>query len=358
MKTEDELDQLIESIREPDGAAYERARQHNDNLCKPLGSLGRLEDIYLRLSAIFPQGIPDFKKAVVVFAGDNGICCEGVSQNPQDTTYKVCLNILAGRSGLGRIASFYNCRVDLEDIAVLKDVASHTRFKVLAGTKNAMVGPAMTRQEALACLFAGCHKTRELIREGYNLIGAGEMGTGNTTTSAALISWVTGLAPEATTGFGSGITLAARDHKVKVIEKALAVNAPYRDPLDALAKLGGGDIAAMVGCYLTCAAHGLPFVLDGVISMAALALAVKLAPKVLAYAFSSHQSEEVGARAVIKELGLKPPFDLGMRLGEGAGAPLAMNLMECAVFTISGMASFRDVAVNKEDYIDIREETR
>lgn len=336
---------------------FQAAREHNDSLCKPLGSLGTLEEIRERLWAITRGETRPFKKAIIVFAGDNGVCAEGISSNPQDITYKVCLNILSGRSGLGRIAAYYGVDVMLEDVAVLEDVAGHTGHKIRKGTGNIARGPAMTRSEAARFILGGMERTFQLIGEGYDLIGAGEMGVGNTTTSAAVISVLTGKVPEDTTGLGSGLTREGLRHKTRVVEKAIAVNSPYGDVLDVLAKLSGGDIAAMTGCYLACAARRIPFVLDGVISMAAFAAACEFSPLVQEYAFPSHASIEHGARAVAETFRLKPMLDLGMRLGEGSGCPMAMDLMECAVYTLDSMASFHDVSVNKNDYIDIREES-
>lgn len=334
------------------------AREHNDSLCKPLGSLGLLEDIRERLWAITQGENRPFKKGVIVFAGDNGVWTEGISGNPQDTTYKVCLNILSGRSGLGRIAAYYGVEVFLQDVAVLEDVAGHTEYKIRKGTGNIAKGPAMTRAEAAGFILSGMESTFRLIDEGFDLIGAGEMGVGNTTTSAAVISVLTGKDPQCATGYGSGLTQAGLNHKTRIVEEAIAANQPYGDVLDVLTKLAGGDIIAMAGSYLACASRHIPFVLDGVISMAAFAAAYEFSPLVRQYAFPSHTSMEHGAALVMEKYGLKAMLDLEMRLGEGAGCPMAMDLMECAVHTLDSMASFQDVSVNKSDYIDIREDLK
>lgn len=355
---ENSISEIIRGIRPVDPDYFTEAREYNDSLCKPLGSLGRLEEIRERLWAITEGNLAPFKKAVVVYAGDNGVFAEGVSYNPQDITYKVCLNIKAGRSGLGRIAKFYNTSVFLEDLAVLEDVPGHTDYKVRKGTGNIKLGPAMSRLEAAEFILAGMRRTEDLIDQGYNLIGAGEMGVCNTTTSAAVISVLTGKDPAFTTGLGSGLTRQGFDQKIAVIRESIRVNEPFSDILDLVSKLGGADICAMAGTYLACARHSVPFVLDGVISLAALAVSYEFSPDVLDYAFPSHRTRENGARAVEELFSLKPMVDLEMRLGEGSGCPIAMNLMECAVFTLGSMASFNDVSVNKEDYIDIREELK
>lgn len=258
---------------------------------------------------------------------------------------------------MGRIAAYYGVDVYLEDLAVLEDVPGHTDYKVRPGTGDMRLGPAMTREEAARSLLAGIQRTNALINEGYNLIGAGEMGVGNTTTSSAVISVLTGVSPDVTTGYGSGITEAMRGNKIQVVKDALRVNAPYRDILDVLAKVSGADICAMAGTYLACAARRIPFVLDGVISMAALAAARSFSPQVMEYCFPSHKSQDAGARAVEKALSIRPMLDMEMRLGEASGCPLAMDLIQCSLFTLGTMATFDDISVNKNDYIDIREES-
>lgn len=354
---EEAISNVLEGIRPVDAAYLSQARAFNDALAKPLGSLGRMEEIRERMWAIGQGELKPFQKGVIVYAGDNGVCAQGVSSNPQDVTWKVCQNILSGRSGLGRIAAFYGVDVHLEDLAVLEDVPGHTDYKLRRGTGDIRVGPAMDRSEAAGFVLAGIRRTDALIDEGYNLIGAGEMGVGNTTTSSAVLSVLTGVSPEETTGYGSGITRPMRDHKIQVVKDAIRVNEPYRDILDVLARLSGADICAMAGTYLACAARGIPFVLDGVISMAALAAARSFSPQVMEYCFPSHRSQDAGARAVENVLGIRPMLDLDMRLGEGSGCPLAMDLIECALYTLGTMATFDEVSVDKNDYIDIREES-
>lgn len=354
---EEGIGQVCQAVRLPGEEFKQAARDYNDSLCKPPGSLGRLEDIYERLYGIFEGRIPVFKKCVVVYAGDNGVVAENISRNPVATTVKVCHNILQGGSGLSQIAGFYGVEVFLEDIAVREDILGHTDHKVLYGTGNMRLGPAMTREEAARCLWMGMETAGRLIKEGYNLIGAGEMGVGNTTTSAAVISCLTGALPEAATGFGSGITEADWQNKVNVVADAILVNRPYTDILDVLSKLAGGDILAMAGTYLKCAQMGIPFVTDGVIAMAALISAASFNQAVLHYGFASHRSTEPGAVIVEKLLSLQPVLDLEMRLGEGSGCPIAMDIMELAVHTLTHMATFQAVSVNKNDYIDIRTTT-
>ncbi|PKK39168.1 Nicotinate-nucleotide--dimethylbenzimidazole phosphoribosyltransferase [Clostridiaceae bacterium JG1575] len=346
--------QRLQKIQGPDPSALLRAKARHDGLCKPPGSLGVLEDLAARLEAITGSPTPVFQKAVLVFAADNGVFAEGVSQNPQETTWKVCQNILKGRSGLGQMAAFYGVDVFLEDVGVLRDVPGHTRYKVCHGTGNIRRERALSRNEAFRCLLAGAARAREAITCGYNFLGAGEMGVGNTTTSAAVICAMTGASPEEATGYGSGLTLSGYRRKVQVVREALQRHQPFEDALEVLSCLGGADLCAMVGVYLECALHQIPFVLDGIISFAALLCAKALAPEVTAYAIASHQSAEAGARCAQKALGITPFLELSMRLGEGSGCPMAMNVAECALFTLAHMASFEEVQLTRESYIDLR----
>lgn len=351
---EELIKRTADSIALPDNMGFERAMDYVDSLCKPPGSLGKMEEIYGRLFSIFNGSIPNFKKCVVVFAGDNGVTEEGVSRNPVDTTYKICVNIQNNGSGLCKISTFYNTDVLLEDIGVLRDIEGHTEHKVLYGTNNTVKGPAMTRKEAADCLISGMTVAEDLIDSGYNLIGAGEMGVGNTTTSASVLSALTGAKPGKVTGYGSGISSEDLINKIRVVEQSIEINQPFTDILDVLSKVSGADILAMTGVYLKCAQRKIPFVLDGVISMAALISASYFNSDVLAYAFPSHSSVEPGFKVAADFLGVKPMLDMDMRLGEGSGCPIGMNLMELSVFTLSNMAKFEDVSVNKNDYIDIR----
>lgn len=351
---EKELFEYSRKIKELDESYLMEAKKYNDTLCKPLGSLGKLEDMYERLYCIFKGKIPEFKKVVIVYASDNGVYKEKISSNPQDTTYKVCKNIINGGSGLCKLAKFYNVKVELLDLGVLEDVVSHTKYKVKKGTNNIRYEAAMQREDAVKAILAGFNKTLELAKEGYNMFGAGEMGVGNTTTSATIISVLLNENAENTTGLGSGLTDSMYENKIKVINDAIINNSPFTDIIDVCAKLSGFDILGMAGTYLASSYLGYPFVLDGVISMAALLIASKINPLVLQYAFSSHSSEEKGAKLTQKHLKIKPFLDLNMRLGEGSGCPIAMSVLESAVYTLSNMATFNDVSVSKDDYIDIR----
>lgn len=345
----------VNSIVPPSEKFMEEAAVYCDSLCKPLGSLGVLENMYVRISGIFDGKIPrKFKKAVIVYSADNGICEEGISSNPQEVTERICHNILKGTSGLCRLSEFYGADVFLEDLGVINDIEGHTAYKINRGSRNSAAGPALTLNEAIEGIAAGIKTAEKLIRDGYNLIGAGEMGVGNTATSSTVLSVITGNRSETTTGYGSGLTKEDYGKKIETVRKAAETNAPYKDVLDVMAKVGGLDICAMAGCYLACAAKKIPFILDGVISMAAMMCASLFSEQVKSYGFSSHRTVEKGARLTEELLEINPPLDLMMRLGEGSGCPPAMNLMEASVFTLGSMATFEDVAVDKNDYVDIR----
>lgn len=349
------IKRISDSIKRPSKKEEDLAKEYNDSLCKPLGSLGYLENAYIRLRGIYgSKRIESFNKAVIVYSADNGVWEEGISSNPQDTTYKICENILSGGSGLCKISQFYGVKVELEDLGVLKDVVGHTNWKIVYGSKNPLKEKALKREEAIRGILAGMEKTKEMVDKGYNLMGFGEMGVGNTTTSSAVISALTGEPGENTVGMGSGLTRESYNKKIAVVNEAIKKHSPFYDVVDILSSVGGLDICAMVGSYLMCANLGIAFLLDGVISMAALLAAVEFNPLVKEYAFSSHKTVEKGARIVEKILELTPPLNLSLRLGEGSGCPIGMNLLELSLNTIQNMATFKEVAVDKKDYIDIR----
>ena len=212
----------------------------------------------------------------------------------------------------------------------------------------------MTREQAIAAILVGYKKTEALIKDGYRLFGTGEMGIGNTTTSAAVIAAVLGLKAEDVTGYGAGLTQDMKAHKTVVIQQCLDCHAPYGDILDLTAKLGGLDMLAMAGTHLACARYQLPCVVDGLISLTGLLIAHQLTPHVLDYSFASHASTEPAYRLVSDFLGLEPMLLLDMRLGEGSGCPLAFFLLENAVYTMEHMPTFAEGSLKEEDYVDIR----
>ena len=348
------LEKIIAGIEPLDQEQIQQGQQICDQLAKPPGSLGKLESIYARLYAMFDGQIQLKKKIVIVYAADNGLVEEGISSNPQETTYIVSKNILAGKTGLCAIADHAGSDIRLVDIGCKKDLYADTAGKVRRGTANALRGPAMSRQEAEAALLTGYDKTCQLIQQGYRLFGTGEMGIGNTSTSAAVIAALLGLQAVQVTGYGAGLTEEMLAHKTAVIQQVLDQHAPYGGILDVVSKVGGLDMLGMAGTHLACAQYQLPCVVDGLISLTGLLIASQLAPAVLDYSFASHASTEPGYRLVSQHLGLEPMLLLDMRLGEGSGCPLAFFLLENAVYTMEHMPTFAQGSLKKEDYIDIR----
>lgn len=349
------LETIIRQIKPLDEAACHQGKAFCDQLAKPLGALGKMETIYARLYAMFKGSIQLHQKIVMVYVADNGVVAEGVSANPQETTYTVARNILAHQTGLCAISQHVGSEVAVVDIGCVRDVYDHCDDKVRPCTGNIRYEPAMTRQEAIDAILIGYHRTVDLIGQGYTLFGTGEMGIGNTTTSAAVISALLGVDARQVTGYGAGLTDAMKEHKTIVIQDALERHAPYQDVIDTVAKLGGLDMLGMVGTYLACAQHSLPCVVDGLISIAGLLIASRLTPIVLDYCFASHVSTEPGYALVCDHLDLQPMLLMDMRLGEGSGCPLAFFLMDNAVYTIQHMPTFSQARLQRDDYIDIRQ---
>ncbi|GGE33449.1 nicotinate-nucleotide--dimethylbenzimidazole phosphoribosyltransferase [Streptococcus himalayensis] len=349
-----ELKQIVERLQPLSCEKIAEGQAICDQLAKPLGALGKMETIYARLYAMFDGDIRLSKKVVMVYVADNGIVEEGISSNPQDTTYIVAQNMLAGRTGLCAISRHVGSDVQVVDIGCKKDVMPHAREKIRYGTRNILHEPALTREEGEQAILLGYHKTLEKIKQGYTLFGTGEMGIGNTTTSAAVIAAILGLTANQVTGYGAGLTQEMKAHKTRIIQQCLDQHAPYEDAFDAAVKVGGLDLLGMVGTYLACAEYHLPCVIDGLISIAALLIAARLAPSVLEVCFASHSSTEPAYQLVCETLELEPMLLMDMRLGEGSGCPLAFFLMENACYTIEHMPTFAEGQLKKEDYIDIR----
>lgn len=344
------LADLTGAIRPIDEEAKRKALAHLDQLTKPPGSLGKLEQIAAQLSGITGELIPQFgKKAVVVMAGDHGVCEEGVSAFPSEVTQQMVLNFLNGGAAVNVLARHAGAEVVCVDIGVAGELAHpllHSH-KVRSGTRNMAVEPAMTREEALAALNVGFGLAEELVEQGIGLFATGEMGIGNTTPSAAMLSAFTGLEPAAAVGRGTGINSEGLRRKVGVVARALAVNTPdAADPLDVLAKVGGLEIAGLTGLILGAAAARKPIVIDGFISSAAALAASRMAPLSVQYMIASHRSDEQGHVELLKGLNLEPMLTLDMRLGEGTGAVLSFHLVEAAVKIMAEMATFASAGVS------------
>jgi len=346
--------QVCSQIEPIDPSWLNAARERQLTLTKPPGSLGRLEEIANRLAAIQRTTTPVVtKKRIYVVAGDHGVTVEGVSAYPREVTPQMVDNFLRGGAAinvLGRAGGIEVRVVDAGVDADLSDRAELIQAKVMHGTANFAIGPAMTREEAEACLTAGIRLGRTAAEEGINLLGIGEMGIGNTTAASAITSALLRCDPEAVTGRGTGVDDTGLAHKIVVIRRALELNKPdAADATDVLAKVGGAEIGMMAGIVLGAAANRLPIVADGFISTTAAALALTLQPNVRDYLFNGHRSAERGHTALIDFIGEQPLLDLSMRLGEGTGAALAMNIIEGAAKLLTEMATFADAGVSNKE---------
>jgi nicotinate-nucleotide--dimethylbenzimidazole phosphoribosyltransferase len=348
------LETTITQIQPLDAALLTLAQQHLDHLTKPPGSLGRLEELARRYVAITRQVQPRVgRKTVVIFAADHGVVAEGVSAYPQAVTAQMVHNFVRGGAAINALARQAGAVVQVVDIGVATDLPALPGLllhKVRPGTANIVHGPAMSRQEALQCLDIGIRLAKQCARGGVSLVATGDMGIGNTTPSSALVALFTGAPVEQVTGYGTGIDEAARRRKVTVIERALQCNAPSaQDALGALAAVGGLEIGGIAGLILGCARYRLPILVDGLIATAGALVAAALQPLVKDYMIATHASVEVGQQIAWRYLGQTPLFDLGLRLGEGTGAVLAMPLVEAAVRVYTDMATFAQAGVSDRE---------
>lgn len=345
-----DLEKLIEKIEPLNHSAMEEARDRLNNLTKPQGSLGVLEDLAVQLAGITGNVFSEVKnKMIIVMAGDHGVVEEGVSAAPQSVTPQMVLNFLNGGAGINVLARCAGAQVKVVDVGVADpDLADSNLIsrKVKLGTANMAKGPAMSREEALQALFTGVEIAEGEIEQGMNILATGEMGIGNTTPSSAILALYTGASLPSIVGPGVGLNDAGVKRKIDVIKKALKVNQPDpSDPVGVLAKVGGLEIAAMAGLILGAAARGVPIVIDGFISGVAALIAYKIAPSAKDYIIASHLSEEPGHQLVLETIGLEPMLRMRMRLGEGTGAALAFNIIEAATRIISEMATFDEAGV-------------
>ncbi len=339
--------------REPDRDAGRAARRRQNDLTKPPGSLGRLEDVSVRLCEITGTCPPrPGKKVVIVCAADHGVTEEGVSPYPSDVTVQMLLNFAGGGAAINVLARLAGAEVVLLNVGTRTPVEHQAVLdrRVRDGTANMACGPAMSRGEAEACVAAGLETARAAISAGAGMLAAGEMGIGNTTAASALTAAFTGLPPSSVVGRGTGLDDAGVERKVGVVTRALEANPPDPDdPLGVLAGVGGLEIGAMAGVMLACAVEGVPVVIDGFISTSAALLAERLCPGAVGVMFASHLSAEPGHRLALEALGLEPFMDLGMRLGEGTGSALAMMLLEASARLLAEMATFEEAGVSRDN---------
>jgi nicotinate-nucleotide--dimethylbenzimidazole phosphoribosyltransferase len=347
--------QIRASISPVDTGLLAAARQKIDSKTKPLGALGRLEDLAVQACLIQKTLSPQLEnKALFVFAGDHGVAEEGISAYPSEVTAQMVANFLDGGAAINVLCRHHHIDMRIVDMGVNAEIAPHAKLvdkKVRRGTRNFALEPAMTREEAIQALEAGMACFLDLRNQKpIHLVGLGEMGIGNTTSAAAIISAATGISPHQATGRGTGIDDEGVRHKIKVIEKALAFHRPDSgDGLDLLGKVGGFEIAGIAGAALAAASNGTVVVLDGVISTAAGLIAHLIQPDIGGYLVSGHRSVEPAQQAALERMGLEPIIDLGMRLGEGTGAALAMNFVAAACRIMREMASFDEAGVSGKE---------
>lgn len=357
--TRQELTAYIESILPADREAMDAARRRQAELAKPPGSLGALEDMSVRLAGVLRTARPEVRRCrVTVLAADNGVVAEGVSCAPQSVTVQQAVNMTRHKTGMSALAAYFGDDVQVVDVGIRTPVPCPQVLdrKIRFSTGDIAVEPAMTEQQTLDALAVGLDLARQAKAEGIDAVGVGEMGIGNTTTSAAVLAALTGASVEEVTGRGGGLTDRGFATKKHVLRQALALHRPDAgDPIGVLAAVGGLDLAAMTGLFLGCAHEGLATAVDGYISIVAALCAVRLCPRVRDVLFLSHASYEIGYRLAARELGLEPCLLLGMRLGEGSGCPLLFRVMQGACAVLNHMATFPEAAIEDGYLAPIRE---
>jgi nicotinate-nucleotide--dimethylbenzimidazole phosphoribosyltransferase len=350
----DKLSKTINSIKPLDKEAMQQARARQDQLTKPQGSLGVLEELSVKLAGIQRRPQPKIeKKVIIVMAGDHGVVAEGISAFPQEVTLQMVANFAAGGAGINVLARHVGAAVRIVDLGVaaaVEDIPGVIDKKVRPGTANITEGPAMSHEEAAAAVTAGIEVAEAEIAAGADLLGTGDMGIGNTTPSSAILTVFSGAETTLTVGRGTGIGSETLAKKRDVIRRAIEINQPRKeDGLDVLAKVGGLEIGGLAGVILGAAAGRVPVVIDGFISGAAAMIAASLCPESKSYMIASHVSVEPGHKLILEELALKPMLFMDMRLGEGTGAALAASLVEASCKVLSQMATFAEAGVAEKN---------
>jgi nicotinate-nucleotide--dimethylbenzimidazole phosphoribosyltransferase len=362
MDYENKLKEAIKNIKELDGEAIRRAQERMDSLAKPPGSLGQLEAIAVRIAGMTGEVVNTIDKTrVIVLSADNGVVAEGVASSPQSVTLAQTINFTRGLTGVAVIAKHFGSELQVVDMGVNTDfsIPGALDKKIAPGTKNIAHEPAMTRLEAQRAVFTGVELARQAKSEGVKLLGVGEMGIGNTTTSAALFSALSGLPAETTVGRGGGVDDRGFARKKEIVDCAVSnYISKDDDVVDMIAKVSGFDIAAMTGVFLGAAESRLPVVVDGYISIVAALAAVRIRPETRNFLILSHVSKEPGYLYAAKELCLTPMLHLDMRLGEGSGCPLAFSIVSAACDVMKNMATFEEAGISDDYLANIRKNKR
>lgn len=355
------MNAVIARIAPPDRGAMAEASARQGRLTKPQGALGRLEEISVWLAGVQGRPIPHMaNKLIIVAAADHGVAAQSVSAYPQEVSVQMALNFLRGGAAVNVLARQIGARVVVVDAGLARDVRplagsarlpdSLVSLRAGEGTRDISLGPAMSRDDALQTIISGMRMVQAEASRGADIVGVGEMGIANTTSASAVAAAITGLPPSEVTGRGTGIDDGRLRHKIGVIERSIAVNQPDpSDALDVLAKVGGFEMGLLAGAMLGAASLRKPVVLDGFITTAAALIACGLCPGLRPYLLASHLSAESGHRLTLNYLGLRPILDLDMRLGEGTGACLAMQLVEAAARCLREMATFEEAGVSSKE---------
>jgi len=352
----DKIKKTIAKIEKIDYSLVKKTQNRLDNLTKPQGSLGRLEELAKLIVGITGKENPILKnKVIFTLAADHGVTEEKVSAYPKEVTAQMVYNFLSGGAGINVLAQHVGARVVVVDMGVAEKirvpkikVQNFKDKKIGYGTKNMTKGPAMTKEEAIKSIETGIEVFESEFKRGIDIIGMGDMGIGNTTASSAITSVITERPVQDVTGRGTGIDEQTLSKKINVIKKAIRINRPNpKDAIDVLAKVGGFEIGGLAGVILAAAANRIPLVIDGFISGAAALIAYKLEPKVKDYMIAAHRSQELGHRAILEFIGLRPLLDLDLRLGEGTGAALAVGIAEASIKVLTQMATFQSASVSE-----------
>jgi len=349
------LEKIIAGIKPLNREVMEQAKKHQAQLTKPPGSLGILEELAIKIAGIRSELFPELKKKrVVVFAGDHGVVEEGVSAYPQEVTAQMVYNFLRGGAGINAIASKVGAEVEVVDIGVEQDfpeLEGLVSKKLRKGTRNFIKEPAMTRQEVIKAIEVGIERAQVAFEEGVDMIAGGDMGIGNTTSSSAIFSSLLNFYPEEVVGAGTGLEPEKIAHKIQIIKTAFKQyqqEIDFNNPLEVLRVFGGYEIAGLVGLYLGSAEKRLICLVDGFIATAGALITIRLCPLLKDFLIFAHCSEEKGHRIVLEKIGVKPLLNLELRLGEGTGACLGMEIVESALFCHNQMATFESAGVSEK----------
>lgn len=372
MENERRLYELIGKIPPVDEAAINEAKERQAYLAKPPGSLGALEDISIKIAGITGKAVDNdvTRQCIAVMSADNGVVEEGVASAPQSVTLSQTINFTRRYTGVSSMAKYFGIDLLVTDVGVAMEIPKElytdsmltedgkipvkiVNRRIANGTRNLAKEPAMTRSQAVEAMLIGFEAADAAKKSGAQLFGIGEMGIGNTTTSSALLSALTGAKAEDLVGRGGGLNDEGLNKKVSVVRDAVNMYC-MSDPIDKLANIGGFDICAMVGAFLGAALNRMPVVIDGFISIVAACYAKELNPRVVDYMFASHKSFEIGYAIAMDRLGLKPMFDLQMRLGEGSGCPIAFKIIETAVASMNIMKTLEEAAIDADYLEEIR----